>query len=294
VKAARSVLVVLLMCVSAFAQNRATDYVVSLLNYTGSTITRATGINNRGVIIGSHRIPPQRPFFYRDGQFTDVPLPLEGFAQGMGLNDRGDSIGIYHPDDSGLQQGWLLTADGNLTLLAVSGATFTNPRAINNAGTVVGYFGAQDGSVHCFIYRDGQYRQYDVPGAADTVCGGINSEGTVSGNWDTDPNTLGHGFIAKHSGAGDASVWTFDHPRAIANGTTLAGINDRGDVAGGYIGADGSNHAFVRFASGLLVNVDVAGADFTNAFSVNNYGTVVGNTILPGDVRQAFVATPEP
>jgi probable HAF family extracellular repeat protein len=271
----------------ALGQRRDGDYVVTVLDYPGAMVTRAAGINNSGTVVGSHRVPPQRPFLYKNGQFSDVTFPVDTFAQGLGINDRGDIVGLYTPGDN--EHGYFLGADGAFLDLQFPGATDTEALAVNNAGTIVGLFFLPDGSAHCFVYQSAQFRQFDVPGAADTICVGINNRGDVSGAWDTDINTAGHGFVLSANG----NITSFDHPQAIPNGTNIDGINDRGDVSGAYVGADGVVHGFVRFKDGTLAAIDLPGAASTVARAINNAGEVVGHVNTGDGVRHGFTAVPE-
>jgi probable HAF family extracellular repeat protein len=62
-----------------------------------------------------------------------------------------------------------------------------------------------------------------------------------------------------------------------AGNTFLGGINNRGDIIGGYelLPGDSRRHAFV-LRNGEFTNLDVPGADSTIALDINAAGTVVG------------------
>jgi len=260
---------------------------VQTIDYPGAGFSRAVGINNSGTISGTFRInPPQRPYRLKNGQYETVVGIPPGFAQGWGINDRGDTVGIHQSDDD-IQHGYLLTADGVFTDLVFPGALETDPIAVNNSGTVVGYFSLDEDSFHCFIYANGQFQQFDVPGARDTICQGINARGDISGNWDTDINTLGHGFISSNG-----QIVPFDHPSAAANSTTITGINDRGDFIGLYVDTDGTGHRFLRLANSLLQEIPFpATATSATPWSINNARQIVGNYLV-GTERHAFLLTP--
>src|SRR4051812_3818745 len=114
---------VLFTTAMAFGQRRDSGYVVTVFDYPGATITRTAGINNQGQIVGSQRVPPQRPFIYKDGQFSDVALPVDGFAQGTGINDKGDIVGLYLPEEN--EHGYFQGSDGTFLDLQFPGATDT-------------------------------------------------------------------------------------------------------------------------------------------------------------------------
>jgi hypothetical protein len=90
------------------------------------------------------------------------------------------------------------------------------------------------------------------------------------------------------SGPLDAELTTYDAPDAT--GTSGAGINDAGSVAGEYGGADGHTHAFLRAGDGsfTLINVD---GNPTSAFWLNGKGEVIGD-YLEGGIVSAYLRKP--
>jgi hypothetical protein len=70
-------------------------------------------------------------------------------------------------------------------------------------------------------------------------------------------------------------------------------VNDRGDVSGAYVGADGTRlHGFVRHAHGAFVSIDPPGSTTEGAGSINDMGEVVGSYRDADGVRHGFVAVP--
>lgn len=63
-----------------------------------------------------------------------------------------------------------------------------------------------------------------------------------------------------------------------AAGTTLMGINDRGDTVGLYFEADGSIHAFFRTARGQVTTIDAPDAKLTFPTDINDRSRIVGFT----------------
>src|SRR5258708_31161538 len=78
---------------------------------------------------------------------------------------------------------------------------------------------------------------------------------------------------------------TIDFPGAA---TTLAwAINTRGDIVGGYLNADKSDHGFL-LTGGQYSTIDFPGATATEAFTINSRGDVGGGYIV-GGVTHGFV-----
>jgi hypothetical protein len=53
------------------------------------------------------------------------------------------------------------------------------------------------------------------------------------------------------------------HPNQGASSATATAINNRGDLAGSRVGADGNVHGFLLFADGRLTTLDAPGASMT-------------------------------
>lgn len=156
-----------------------------------------------------------------------------------------------------------------------------------------GYF--QDADLHYrgYIYKAGQFTQIDYPDARDTFPYYMNARGDLAGNWDTDPNTVGHGFVL----TADGQWITFDAPGAPENSTMAIGINDRGQVLGVYLQSDGY-HPFVTSGLGF------AESDFTffqmpgtGGFpeTANSSGAFVGYYTQDGKIHGVIgTAIPQP
>jgi probable HAF family extracellular repeat protein len=64
-----------------------------------------------------------------------------------------------------------------------------------------------------------------------------------------------------------------DFPGAV--NTVARGLNDRGQVVGGYLDADGRFHGFL-WDKGRFTTIDVPGAGGTTATDINNRGQIAG------------------
>src|SRR5262249_42885439 len=132
---------------------------------------------------------------------------------------------------------------------------------------------------------DGVYTQIDVPGAVDTQPLKINSSGDIVGSWDMNDGAAGHGFVLTKEGA----FITIDVPNAPPESTSAFGINDRGQIVGGYNDAIGDLHCFLLVA-GTFTTVDFPRAPFTQCAGINNKGSIVGGYFF-GAGPTAYEAT---
>ena len=116
----------------------------------------------------------------------------------------------------------------------------------------------------------------DVPGARQTVAADIDGFGDVVGFYE-DSSGVTHGF-RKPPGNAASATGGFTRPINFPNssGTWATGI-DLNDifVVGWYTDAKSVAHGF-ELASGQFTTVDVPGAVWTRALSVNSLGTIVG------------------
>ena len=73
--------------------------------------------------------------------------------------------------------------------------------------------------------------------------------------------------------------------------TVAEGINNRGQIVGLYIDADGNQHGFV-LRNGAYATIDVPGGTNTGVFSVNAKGEIVGSYNDASGVTHGYVGTP--
>jgi probable HAF family extracellular repeat protein len=172
------------------------------IHVSGAVRTQATGINNRGQVVGDYLNPDGTVHGYRwdHGRVTTIDGPAgASTVTVLDINDRGQMVGVY-ADAAGAPHGFLLTGD-TYTTIDMPAVTFTFPFAINDRGQIAGFTtdalpvpAATD--VHGFVLRDGAggpVTRIDVPGAViGTVALDINDAGTVVGMYGN-PNAGGAG-----------------------------------------------------------------------------------------------------
>jgi probable HAF family extracellular repeat protein len=166
----------------------------------------------------------------------DYPGAFATFAQA--INNSGVIVGGYVLQD-GTEQGFVY-ADGQFTSFSVPGANATVVTGITDTGLMAGYYSDDSFVFHSFIYDGQNYTTIDYPGATagTTILAQINNAGTAVGNYSSDDG-LHHGFT--YAGGVFTSV---DVPGAT--GTYAYGINNGGDIAGGYSSNGGTTmHGFI-------------------------------------------------
>lgn len=79
---------------------------------------------------------------------------------------------------------------------------------------------------------------------------------------------------------------TIDYPGS--NRAQIYGINERGDMVGGYWDSSNQRHAFLLQA-GKFSSYDFPGMRLTSAFAINDQGDIVGYCIDAGNVEHSFL-----
>lgn len=211
------------------------------------TQTQVTGINNLGNTVGFWVDQNGINYGFTDfgGVLTSVgPSPnAPVFTQFLGLNDHdevaGFSMNALGTTSALLYMGGVFT---NITPFAASNATATG---VNNSGTAVGFYtDAGTGDTLGFIH--GVNHGFEFPGSTFTQFLGINNSDLIVGVYQ-DSAGNNHGFTFNEL----TSQWqTVDDPFAVpgaGNGTTINGLNDKGQLVGFYVNAAGQT-------IGLLAN----------------------------------------
>ena len=211
-----------------------------------STLTGAIGIGPSGDIVGTYRTADGifHGFVLSHDQFTTIDFPGGTFTRLQGINPEGDIVGEYrtHSPTGDVRHGFLLSG-GEFTSIDFPGALHTSAWRINSAGQIAGRYQSLDRTSHNFLLSAGEFTTIDFPGSSDSLGNpqaggpagppGLNARGDVVSNYcDTEPcnivtNGNVHAFLA--SGGDFAS---FDFPDSFL--TVAFGINDRGDIVGGY------------------------------------------------------------
>jgi hypothetical protein len=213
------------------------------LDPPGSTNT-SVGITASGVIFGDYT--------YLNHQY--------GFV---------DNGGVFTTFDNGIAEAAPPTVP-----LAIS----TDVDGVTNAGVIYGDYadyvinnGNQPGW-QGFLNNNGVVTLIAFPGANITTLAGVNTAGTIVGNYEIGGNTsagwIGHGFVD-----GNGSFTAIDVPGAYT--TSVVGISDAGEIVGNYQDSSNNTYGFVD-NNGVITKINIAGATSTGVSAVNAAGEVVG------------------
>jgi probable HAF family extracellular repeat protein len=252
------------------------------IDYPGATVTECWGIDTAGDITGSYTDTAGNwhGFFLSSGVFSTVDYPGAEGTYLFGINDLGQIVG-----SAGTGIGFLYDIQTQgFTTIAYPKAIYNFPTAINNAGTIAGYFRhVQD--YEGFELIGSTYSRILPPKATMTVVNGIATSGELVGNGIMPPNSSAFNFVF---GQGKYRLVTIpDAPAAV-----LVGINPAGTaLVGSYDPAPTTSAAFV-YQERTLVTLEFPSAIGTGANGVNDAGVVVGSFLDANDVYHGFTWTP--
>jgi len=172
-------------------------------------------------------------------------------------------------------------ADYTYTTLNVPGASATSAYGINNAGTIVGFYGDASGE-HGYSLSNGTYTTLNVPGSTQTLALGINDTGTIVGWYYNGSGWQGYSLS-------NGTYTTLNVPGSLY--TYANGINNAGTIVGTY--SNGSTMQGYSLSNGTYTTLNVPGSIETIPHGINNAGTIVGYDDASG--QHGFLATvPEP
>jgi hypothetical protein len=220
-------------------------------NWPESTQTQVTGLNDHGVTVGfwstmntANQMNDNRAFVSDHGYFIDGDYPTDNPAspavdQLLGVNDHNVAVGFYN-DGSGNTHAYMFNINRDeFTELTPPGITNPTAAGINNRGDIAGFgTDASNGQVVAFLLRrGGQVTILNVPGSSMTQALGINDGDEVVGTYQvgTGSNATMHGFTWTPT----RGFQTVDDPNGVG-GTTINGVNDRGQLVGFYTDANGN------------------------------------------------------
>ena len=169
--------------------------IITELNLVANS-TRAFGINNNGVIVGSDIVDGfGQAFFYQNSVEHILPQISSQFrgATAYGINDNGQIVGGANID--GTYGHATLWQNGQVIDLGSFGRG-SNAYAINKNGVIVGEATEANGQSGAFVYQNGQMTDL-LAGSIwhDGEATAINDSGQIAG-WANLPNGRIHAFLA--------------------------------------------------------------------------------------------------
>jgi probable HAF family extracellular repeat protein len=270
---------------------------MSALPTVGGNNGQASGINNRGQIVGfaettdtdagcqpSPTSPTIAPVLWEEGNAQPLPT-VGGDADGIayGINDQGQAVG-YSGSCTAAKHA-VMWQDGTAVPLQTLGVERSNiAYSINNQGQIVGQIRSADGTtVYAALWQpNGALTNLrTLPGDFAAIATGINSRGQVVGSTRDSGFNWVHGFVWQDGVMTDLNTL---FPESSNLFVTMANkINDRGQISGMATVLSGPNagdiHAFL--ATPVKRRVGTSIADVARTQPHANLPANVGEQLLP-------------
>ena len=199
----------------------------------------------------------------------------------------GSAVAASTPNDGSANYAFQTVNDNRDT-------TFNQLLGINSSGKIAGYFGSGQkghpnmGYVVSPHYGQGNFKNENFPGAAQTQVTGIDNNGDTVGFW-VNGQGANNGFYELHGGKPQTvSFPTNDNAKPKVD--QLLGINDSGMTVGFYTDGKGTNHGFAyNIAKHHFKQITVAGDSNVTAAGINNLGDVAGFATNSAGTTEAFL-----
>lgn len=269
---------VLLSCAATAA-----TYAVRDLGTAAGGITRISGINRSGVIVGNTALSGFT-WSASSGYTYLSPLPEDTQSYAYGINDASQVVGASYSYSAGSRAclwQWGQPAE-DLATLAGNATTESAAYGINSGGQIVGSMRSENGRLHAFHYDQATGMQ-DISGVAstqDSLATGINDSGMVVGE------SGQHAFSWTASGGlSFLSFSPMDIPNIHADDVNNVGLILCNTVSFAFAGPASiwQNGQVLVQAIGFPTGAGTTAG--CTAYDINNLGQVVGD----GDQHRPFV-----
>ncbi len=240
-----------------------------------------------------------------DSVFTIHPRPMTCVVTGLGTLGGADSYG-NSINDNNVIVGYSSNASDIfrafswqsqvITDLGALGGNVSIANDVNNIGVVAGESYTAVANIRGFLWKDSQTIELGALSWLNSMAYGVNSNETVAGASQTEDGVY-HAFYWN-----DLNGNSQDDPNEMVDlGAGCANdINESGWIVGKLLNSDGSYHAALwcdADADGVIdlddtdemVDLGTLGGSSSQAFSINDAGVIVGESLVESGHTHAFI-----
>ena len=277
----RAAVIMSMMMASMVAQ--AADWTITDLGTLGGTSSYASGINNRGQVVGASALAgdvSHHAFLYTNGGMYDLGTLGGASSSASGINAQGQVAGTSRLNGTLESHGFIYSA-GKLQSIGalVSGVrSSSDARALNNRGQVVGVGSNLDApeapreSIYAIMYDRGALSRLPKEMLVAT---GINDRGQIIGYKQVYDGLPFRARALLLSNGKLTELGTLD--TVPGRSSVPAGINNAGEIVGTSSNiVTGFRQAFI-YRNGKMHNLGAQlGFSTSEGTAINNLGDIVG------------------
>jgi probable HAF family extracellular repeat protein len=239
------------------------------LGTLGGNAAQAVYVNDRGQVAGvsytnaiadpSTGFPIQDPFFWENGEMTDIGSLGGASGCPTWMNNRGQVIGVsglggYNAAGNLIYHGFFWDKEDGLKDIGTLGGTISTLNSINDNGEAVGASTlAGDQVNHALLWKNGNVTDLGVPpGMESSEAFRINAKGQIVGNTDN--------LVFSSVGPNTPWLWENGGPMIDLNQLVLPGsdiivtiaawINDRGEITCVGVTPNGDTRGVILIPNG--------------------------------------------
>ncbi len=218
----------------------------------------------------------------------DLGVPAgDGFAVPRGVNASAQVTGAAGPADGGSSDVFVYS-NGTFTTLGTLGGNSAIAKGINTSGQVAGYSTNASGTYRAFISNGDSLLDIGDLGGGSAVAYALNDAGQVVGSAVTKDGS-NHPFL--YSNGQMIDLGTLGSPEGGEWWNSAEGINSSGVVTGYGYTSNGGLSGFT-WSNGVMTALPNLGAEWTEAYAINNNGQVTGISANKKGESHAFIANP--
>lgn len=230
-----------------------------------------SGINNNGVIVGSHKkISGTKAFIYNEDEFLELDINSKAYGA-LDINNKNEIVGWL--DKGGNHDSFILKGDMNILKLSDRSSSIS---AINDFSVSTGEIWLENKAKktiyrNAFILRAGKIQIIPTLGGEDAWASDINNGGLVVGSSQTKDGRTQAFVYSELSGIKHIKVPNSEISHATA-------INDNNEIVGWYSTSDREDYIFI-YKNGKFSYLGQGVHSKIEPFyphDINNNGTVVG------------------
>ena len=217
------------------------------------------------------------------GGLVSFDPPGSVYTEVRDINASGWVTGTFH--DASYKYHGFVYINGTSYLIDVPGAEWTAASSVTSQDVIVGLYADGQGEHGFWCNQPCSYwffgnlffsgGSFNSPAGVSWMGNPIpfrsNSLGTLAGTLQAYSNNKLSGYVGNTQG----NSTSFQFPGAWLTGAF--GINTTGLVVGWYFVAS-NTHAFLRDATGSIVDIDPPGSGFAIATAINDAGVIIGVT----------------